>query len=492
MPRCLAWALLACGVLSSAQSIAAEAAVAPVVRAEVQILIEADADHPACILEQPAEADTPAAWGLLTIALHGHLPRALTWRVCADAGQWHSVVEGPQALVQAEVALAADPESGIQQLRASLPAAWLGAARPLAMRVLAVDPNSGAVDRLAQPDGTWTVLRLPLSGAAAPVPALGIAATLLLLGAVCWLGLRARMPRPGWSAEGLLLLLCVLALPLTTGDAADTTPGSSAAADDRADPDSSVRPDLLRAELLRRGDRLEIGVRLRGLAPAPRAPARVLFLGNSLTYSNDLPKMVQALAVQAGESLEVEQITVPGAALEDLYRGSGALDRIAHGAFDVVVLQQGPSALAASQAELRHWAQAFNGPIRSSGARPALCMVWPEEARSHVFDAVRTSYAQAAADIGAAFLPAGESWRSAWRGAPQLPLYGEDRFHPSVLGSYAAATTIFAGLYDRSPVGLPAALVLRDGPILALEPEATRLLQEAAWEAWQHYGRRGF
>lgn len=491
MHRSLAWGLLLCCVPWGGQPSAAEAAEAHTVRAAVQILIEADADHPACILEERAETGTSAAWGILRIALHGHTAQALSLRVCAEAGLWRTVVDGPQALAQAEVALAADPGSGVQQLRWSLPRAWLGTSRPLSMRVQALDPDSGAADWLAQSDGSWTVLRLPLVGAAVAIPLLGGSATLLLLCALSWLGLRARLPRPGASAIGVLLL-CALALPLTTGGAADATPKTPLAADDLHDPAAGVLPDLLRAELLLRGEQLEFAVQLRGLAAAPPPPARVLFLGNSLTYSNDLPRMVQTLATQAGEVLEVEQITLAGAALEDLYRGSDALERIAHGRFDVVVLQQGPSSLAASQAQLRHWARAFNGPIRSSGARPALYMVWPEEARSHVFDAVRVSYAQAAADIGGSFLPAGESWRSAWRMEPRLPLYAEDRFHPSVLGSYAAAATLFAGLYERSPVGLPAVLVLRDGPILALDPGVSRRLQQAAWDAWQTHGRRGF
>jgi hypothetical protein len=46
-------------------------------------------------------------------------------------------------------------------------------------------------------------------------------------------------------------------------------------------------------------------------------------------------------------------------------------------------------------------------------------------------------------------------WKTAWEIDATLPLYGPDAFHPSELGTYAAAVTIYAVARHRSPVGLP-------------------------------------
>jgi hypothetical protein len=57
---------------------------------------------------------------------------------------------------------------------------------------------------------------------------------------------------------------------------------------------------------------------------------------------------------------------------------------------------------------------------------------------------------------------------------PSLALYGSDGFHPSSLGTYTAALTIVAVIYNRSPVGLPA---------LGVPAATALLLQESAAEA---------
>ena len=89
------------------------------------------------------------------------------------------------------------------------------------------------------------------------------------------------------------------------------------------------------------------------------------------------------------------------------------------------------------------------------------------------------------------FIPAGEAWRAAWRVDPGLPLYDGDQFHPSPLGSYAAALSIFAELYRQSPVGLPARLMLDDGAVLQFDANQAQVVQTAAWSAHLEFGRAG-
>jgi hypothetical protein len=209
----------------------------------------------------------------------------------------------------------------------------------------------------------------------------------------------------------------------------------------------------------------------------------VLFIGNSLTDANDLPGMVRTFASATGLDWEVQAQLLGGAGLEDHWARGAAQQRIQSGHWDAVVLQQGPSSLPESRANLRHWTGEFDGLVRAAGGRSALYMVWPELSRFSYFDRVRDSYALAARDVSGYFLPAGEGWRAAWRDTPSLALYGGDGFHPTVAGSYAAALTIFAGLSGRSPLGLPA-------PATVDLPTAERL-QQATLEALEDYGDYG-
>jgi hypothetical protein len=212
-------------------------------------------------------------------------------------------------------------------------------------------------------------------------------------------------------------------------------------------------------------------------------PLRVLFIGNSLTYANDLPAMVAALAGPSAGAvrIEVQDASNPNYALEDHWADPRTMDALDQGGWDVVVLQQGPSSLPENQANLRDFATRFADRIRSLGGAPALYMVWPDVTRLSFFDAVSLSYRAAAEAAGAALYPAGEAWRAAWLEDASLTLYGGDGYHPSVLGSYLAALTIYRGLTHRSVIG-------------ALAPEGVSgevaaILQRAAEQATAQFGR---
>jgi hypothetical protein len=156
----------------------------------------------------------------------------------------------------------------------------------------------------------------------------------------------------------------------------------------------------------------------------------------------------------------------------------------------VVVLQQGPSASTEGRASLLEYARRFAEEIRRAGAKPALYMVWPATQRKGDFDGVAESYRQAAEETKGWLFPAGEAWRAAWRRNPKLALYSSDGLHPTVAGTYLAALIIYEQLYKQTPVGLPASFKLRGGAKIEIPSEQARLLQEAAAEANQKFGRR--
>lgn len=224
-------------------------------------------------------------------------------------------------------------------------------------------------------------------------------------------------------------------------------------------------------------------------AAAPQRGLRVLFIGNSLTQANDLPLIVQAMAKASARNLQAEDVTLGGASLADHWADGEALRMIDRGKWDVVVLQHGPSTLPESRAELREWTVKFAERIRKAGARPALFMVWPPKDRLAYFDDVREAYSLAAQDVQGIFFPAGEAWRSAWQRLPSAPLYSSDNFHPSQAGSYAAALSIYGILHQRTPVGLPARLELKNKQVITIPADLAKTLQEAAEEANKKYGR---
>jgi hypothetical protein len=205
----------------------------------------------------------------------------------------------------------------------------------------------------------------------------------------------------------------------------------------------------------------------------------VLFIGNSLTAYNGLPGLVEAVASAGGKvSVETAAVTINNFSLEDHWNSGPARQAIAARRWDVVVLQQGPSALPESQASLREYVKRFDAAIKRARARTALYMVWPSKTRFSDMNGVVASHANAAASVGAMLLPAGLAWQMALEREPELPLYGADQFHPSELGSYLAALVIYEGLTGHTTGGQRPAMHHR-----TLTPGRLHLLSEVAHQS---------
>ena len=213
----------------------------------------------------------------------------------------------------------------------------------------------------------------------------------------------------------------------------------------------------------------------------------VLFVGNSLTYVNDLPGIVQALADSAGgPALAVETVAFPDYALIDHWNEGVAAGRargeIAKGGWKFVVLQQGPSSVDVNRDTLRLAAKLFAQDMAKVGATPALLSAWPTIDRRQDFPRAIESYTLAASDVHGVLLPVAAAWLAAWKRDSTLALYS-DGLHPSIAGSYLSALAVYAALQHHSPVGLPSRLHLRSGATLFIDPKVAALLQAAAAEA---------
>jgi hypothetical protein len=188
------------------------------------------------------------------------------------------------------------------------------------------------------------------------------------------------------------------------------------------------------------------------LATAPQ-PLHVLFVGNSLTSTNDLPAMVAAIGERSGRPIVVETRAPGGYALEDHWNLTDLRERLAKGGYDWVVMQQGPSSLPESGVNLHEWAATLADAVRAGGGRPAVLTVWPEWYRRGVFDSVIGNYRRAARDSHSLSIPAGVVWKTLL--AQKVPLYGPDAFHPSRTGTYVTALTVYAAI-TRTVPAMPA------------------------------------
>jgi hypothetical protein len=209
----------------------------------------------------------------------------------------------------------------------------------------------------------------------------------------------------------------------------------------------------------------------------------VLFIGNSLTATNDIPGLVSALGqVSGGPQVRVSEVSFGNFSLEDHWNQGDALEAIDQGGWDYVVMQQGPSTLPESRANLIEWAGRLAERIRAVGARPAIYMIWPSNGD---FDAVSESYTAAAHAVNGMLIPAGEAFRSISGDHPEITIFQSDNFHPTQAGSYLAALVIYGELTDREVAGVS----LRR-PVSWLSQSEAQTLENAADRANQDYGIR--
>jgi len=215
-----------------------------------------------------------------------------------------------------------------------------------------------------------------------------------------------------------------------------------------------------------------------GIAQA-QSPQRILFIGNSLTYYNFLPDMLQAVFAGVNTQIETQMVANGGYTLDAHWSEGDAQEAIASGPWNVVVLQEGRGR-GGIRRSLRRNVARYAPLIAAAGARTALYSTYPSRTRMRELDSIAEAYEATAAETGAVLFPVSRAWAIAHA---DVSLYAPDGGHPNALGSYLAALVMFAVLTQRSPVGLPQVLTYADRRQVRVPDEAIGPLQRAAAEA---------
>ncbi len=207
---------------------------------------------------------------------------------------------------------------------------------------------------------------------------------------------------------------------------------------------------------------------------------RILFIGNSYTSVNNLPKIYQNIVSSTGApEPEMKSITPGGRTLEQHLADAKTLKLVDEGKWDVVVLQGQSQEAAMSEsfdnirAAFLKGASGLCDRIKSTSpnAQIVFYQTWarhgdywnvpkvdlsvgknPEEmqSRNHKW------YQQAAAqNKGAVVAPAGDAWLLNYQGPHPLRLHKKDNSHPEFNGSYLAALVLFAKIHPTASLSVP-------------------------------------
>ncbi len=173
----------------------------------------------------------------------------------------------------------------------------------------------------------------------------------------------------------------------------------------------------------------------------------ILFVGNSLTYSNNLPEIVERVAHQQGKEVVVGMLALPNYALEDHWFDGEVKKLVASGNYQYVVVQQGPSSQADGRAMLLEYGSLIKKLCDEHHAKLAFFMVWPAKANYHMFAGVVANYTAAAEQTNSILCPVGAMWKRQMDAKSDFSYYSADGFHPSLKGSQSAAEIIVKHLF---------------------------------------------
>jgi hypothetical protein len=175
----------------------------------------------------------------------------------------------------------------------------------------------------------------------------------------------------------------------------------------------------------------------------------ILFVGNSLTYSNGLPALIETIGKKNNKSIKTEMLALPNYALEDHWMDGKVQDLICQGNFDFVVAQQGPSSQTLGRGMLLEYGLKLKEVSDSRGSKLAFFMVWPAIANYHTFDGVIANYTDAAKETLSILCPVRTKWKEYIALNKDYSYYSSDGFHPSLKGSEAAAEVIYKTLISK-------------------------------------------
>ncbi len=238
----------------------------------------------------------------------------------------------------------------------------------------------------------------------------------------------------------------------TEGDDDDATSGdddSSEAADD----DDSAPPDLI-------------------------SPRSALFIGNSHTFTHDLPGMLAQLAASSPEglSLETAEVTQGGATLQGLYDQPATLDVIHSQPWTYVVLQEQSTLPLTDPEAMWDAVRLFDTVIDDHGSLTSLFLLWARQDFPWTQDQITDAYTTIGDEVGALVAPVGLAWEASLDQQPDLQLHSDDGSHPGPRGTYLSACVFLSTFYGIPTLGLDHTFAH------GLTADEAAFLQQVAWD----------
>ncbi|PTT71553.1 MULTISPECIES: PKD domain-containing protein [unclassified Chryseobacterium] len=190
---------------------------------------------------------------------------------------------------------------------------------------------------------------------------------------------------------------------------------------------------------------------------------KVLFIGNSMTYYNDMPQIFAGIAQSKGKLVQTLQHTPGGTGFVDHVNNNTLYDIIKNNIFDKVVMQPGTSESVGASYPVSITAQRGNRLKDSIKKYSPCAQVFLYEISNGIISAndyptyfltqkkIKDSITKLSNLMQIPMIPAGEAAKKYYQTQQDLLLhlsYGD--VHPNLNGSYLVASVMYASIYQEN------------------------------------------
>lgn len=194
-------------------------------------------------------------------------------------------------------------------------------------------------------------------------------------------------------------------------------------------------------------------------------PVKILFIGNSYTHMNDMPKTLQKMSDADGRSVIVEHNTLSGGSFKVHSGRNDMYEAINKRKWDYVILQGYSRELSFPSSHIDTASVPYIDTIVNAIYANSPCsqvlfyMTWgyedgykdrPEtDTYEKMADSIANGYRYVGELYDVPVVPVGMVWKTV-KAKNEMDLYAPDRAHPSKYGSYLIANTFYQAIFNSS------------------------------------------
>ena len=203
---------------------------------------------------------------------------------------------------------------------------------------------------------------------------------------------------------------------------------------------------------------LFFGISNECLTQVKRDTLSILFVGNSYTFTSNMPHLVSLISDSTNVKLITSKSTVGGATLSDHWNGKKGLktkELIRKGGYDIVILQEHSMGTIENQNKFFNYSKKLCELVKASGAKPYFYVTWGRQKVPQYQEIITKVYQQAAQENDCNLVMVGEAWKLARTLRPDMELFMPDGSHPSNLGAFLTACVFATTFSAEVPKQLP-------------------------------------